>query len=393
MLNDNLETIGWGGAYMGTEGRAFEGCKSLQSIKIPSKIKVIPSYTFNGCTSLEYVELPFGLQTIGSNAFNNTKISSIYLPESLMSIGESAFSGAINLQNVIVRNGNVIEIKDNTFSYNTYLTGNLYVPYGCKEAYKNSTSGWCNFEFIIEGEMENDNASFYFHIVTSTGGIVNVLGSTLSNTSMSATVKAGDDVTLSFTPDNGYELKSLEVNGVDVTNKVVNNSYTISSVNQNTSIVVTFAALPVYLTIKSADNGSIAQEVEKGKVYSFVITPNKGWNIESVSFNGKNVTSQLDGNKYTTQPITSDSELNIVYKQDASNGVKALYSECNIRLSASSGKLTIENSGSATSLSVFTLSGTKVASESISTGTNILDLPTDHIYIVKVGKDTFKVSM
>lgn len=372
----------------------FQNCSSLEHIEIPNKITEIQNNAFEDCSKLSDVRMEEGVASIGSNVFKNcTSISSILFPSSITTIGSDAFLNCTNINKVYSKCDTPASIQESSFSGRTYLSAVLYVPTGTRALYEAAT-GWKDFSSIVETDNFEDLITYYsLNVSISIGGKVTILGNTLSNTSMSASVKEGEDVTLSFTSDEGYELKSVIVNGVDVIESVENGTFTISSISQNTSIFVTFTELPVYLTVKSADNGSIAQEVEKGKAYSFVITPSEGWDIESVSFNGENVTYLLDDNKYTTPVITTDSELNIVYRQIDLGDVKTLKNEGNVKVFVSYGKLTIENAGKFTNISVYTTSGTIVANESAETGSTTIELPTYNIYIVKVGEQTFKVSM
>lgn len=354
--------------------RAFMSCKNAKKIQINDEVSELPSSVFQECSSAEVLILGSGI----------TKI------------GDKAFADCGKLVKVFAKPSTPPQIEASSFPNGISFFATLYVPAGVKALYE-SAPVWQDFNSIVEIDNFEDlelEKQYNVNVCTTIGGVITLLDNTLSNTSMNISVKEGEDVILTFAPDNGYVLKSVEINGVEVINQVVDNSYTLSSVNRNTSIVVTFAEIPVYLMIRSADNGSIAQEVERGKVFSFVIYPSEGWNIESISFNGENVTSQLlEGNKYTTPTISSNSELNIVYKLDESSAVKGLRSESNVRLFASYGRLTIENAGSTTNLAVFTTYGNKIISESVNPGTTIIDLPTNSIYIVKVGKETYKVSI
>lgn len=372
----------------------FQNCTSIEHIEIPHNITQIQNNAFEACSKLSDIRMEEGVASIGSNVFKNcTSISYILLPSTITNVGSDAFLNCTNINKVYSKSHIPASIQESSFPGRTYLSAVLYVPTGTKSLYEAAT-GWQDFSSIVETDNFDDLNTYYsFNISTTTGGKVSVLGNTLSNTSMSATVKEGEDVTLSFVPDDGYELKSVVINGVDMTKDVVDNTYTIQSVSQNTTVEVIFAELPVYLAIKSADNGSIAQEIEKGKSYSFVITPSESWDIESVSFNGENVTSQLEGNKYTTPAITYDSELNIVYRQNEASAVKSLKSEGNVKVFASYGKLTVENVGTSTNLSVYSSSGSIVASDSIGIGMTTIDLPTNNIYIIKIGEEIFKVSM
>ena len=411
---------------------------NIDTLTISSSVKTIGYWAFSEST-VKCVNFSIGLDSIASYAFYNTRINDIILPDGLRFVGEYAFYGCKEARNIWINN-EILEIEQNAFrgcssaqklvlgsgitkiksdafadcgqlqqvvsksltppdieangfSAGTYLFATLYVPMGTKSIYEAAT-GWKDFGSINETDDLDDLNTYYtFNVNTTVGGKVSVLDKTLSNTSMSVPVKEGNDITLTFIPDNGYELKSVVINGEEIVGSIEDNSYTISAISQNTSIVVTFAELPVYLTIKSADSGSLSLEIERGKAYSFVITPNEDWIIESVSFNGTDVTSQLDNSKYTTPSITSNSELSIVYKHDVPSTVKANKGDCNVRVSASFGKLIVENSGSSASLNIYTSSGSKVVSKAIGFGITSVDLPTNIIYIVKVGDETFKVSM
>ena len=54
-------------------------------------------------------------------------------------------------------------------------------------------------------------------------------------------VTAGNNASVTFTPDNGYRISSVTDNGINVTNQVTNNRYSVNNVQGNHSIVVTYA--------------------------------------------------------------------------------------------------------------------------------------------------------
>lgn len=270
------------------------------------------------------------------------------------------------------------------FDNSTFINATLCVPYGCAEEYRKDDV-WGKFWNIIE----NEPIVYQINVETNGFGTIIING----DTSLNKTIVEGSNNIIEIIPFDGYRLRNVLVNGEDETESVKNGTLYIESVNQNVSIIVNFEEIPIHLTIKNADNGSIAQEVEKGKAYKFIITPSDGWQIESVSFNGSDVTSQMVDNLFVTPSIIEDSELNIVYKQDESSAVKDVRGESKVRVFASCGKLHIVNNGSATDLSVYSLSGSIVMSESIGSGTTNVDFPTNNIYIVKVGDETFKVAM
>lgn len=64
----------------------------LESLVLPASITAIPDYAFHYCKSLTSVTLPEGLLTIGESAFPSS-LTSVNLPSSLKSIGKNAFAG------------------------------------------------------------------------------------------------------------------------------------------------------------------------------------------------------------------------------------------------------------------------------------------------------------
>ena len=77
----------------------------------------------------------------------------------------------------------------------------------------------------IEGETKVKE--YAISISSSGNGSVMYNSSTVRNKTRNFDVKEGINVTISFSPDDGYQIKSVKVNSSDVTSKVSNNQYTI----------------------------------------------------------------------------------------------------------------------------------------------------------------------
>eukprot|EP00980_Cylindrotheca_fusiformis_P015045 scaffold4150_cov117-Cylindrotheca_fusiformis.AAC.11 len=79
----------------------FWGCRSLESIRITSTVRIIERSAFAGCTSLVSVELSQGLQVIEQQAFQScTSLVNIALPSSMQSTAENAFEGCDKLRSL-----------------------------------------------------------------------------------------------------------------------------------------------------------------------------------------------------------------------------------------------------------------------------------------------------
>ena len=72
---------------------AFDGKKSLTSVKIPNSVTSINGYAFRHCEGLASIDIPNSVTSIGIYAFSYCKsLTNIEIPESVTSIGYDAFS-------------------------------------------------------------------------------------------------------------------------------------------------------------------------------------------------------------------------------------------------------------------------------------------------------------
>ena len=184
---------------------------------------------------------------------------------------------------------------------------------------------------IIRPVMDkgSSTSTYTISIQSSSGGSVSFNSTTISNTTKSFTVSEGRNATITITPNSGYRLKSLTVNGTNVTSSVSNNQYTISSVSGNTTVVATFEQIPVTtysLSIQSGAGGSVSYDgttvtnktqsftVNEGTSATITITPNSGYQLASLTVNGSNVTSSVTNNQYTISNINANTTVIVSFE-------------------------------------------------------------------------------
>jgi hypothetical protein len=80
---------------------AFTGCTSLTSVVLPDQLLSIGSNAFKGCSSLSSITVPQSVRSVGESAFEGcTSISSFAFMSQLASIGKYAFNGCTQITSV-----------------------------------------------------------------------------------------------------------------------------------------------------------------------------------------------------------------------------------------------------------------------------------------------------
>ncbi|MCM1093363.1 MAG: leucine-rich repeat domain-containing protein [Lachnospiraceae bacterium] len=90
---------------------AFGHCRGLTSVTIPNSVTEIGNYAFWGCSGLTNVTIPNSVTSIGNSAFSGCKgLTSVTIPSSVTAIGNFAFGNCSGLTeiNVDVENPNYV---------------------------------------------------------------------------------------------------------------------------------------------------------------------------------------------------------------------------------------------------------------------------------------------
>lgn len=110
----------------------------------------------------------------------------------------------------------------------------------------------------------------------------------------------GDEVEILVSPDDGYELDKLLVNGEET--EVDSEGYAYATmVEGGLTITATWKELAKAITIAPCTNGTVTVNKEKaavGENVTFTISPAEGYHLESFKVNGAEV--EVTGNSYVT---------------------------------------------------------------------------------------------
>jgi YVTN family beta-propeller protein len=132
-----------------------------------------------------------------------------------------------------------------------------------------------------------------------------------------SSVNFGDTPTYTITPNSGYHIASISVNGEPVT--VINSAgqeYQFSEVSDNGSISASFAINTYAITVTQADHGTISPEtttVNYGSNQEFTFTPATGYHIADVLMNGTSVLNNVENGAYTVSNVTGTTTLTATY--------------------------------------------------------------------------------
>ena len=108
----------------------FYGCTSLTSIVIPNSVTIIGNYAFYNCTALTSIVIPNSVTSIGDYAFDScTSLESVTIGDSVTSIGRDAFDDCTALEAVYITDlGSWCNISYEYSSTNPlYYAKNLYL--------------------------------------------------------------------------------------------------------------------------------------------------------------------------------------------------------------------------------------------------------------------------
>ena len=178
------------------------------------------------------------------------------------------------------------------------------------------------------GEPEPEPETYTITASAGEGGGITPTGS--------VTAHEGADQTFTITPDEGYEIADVIVDGVSVLNQLSGNSYTFTGVQENHTISVTFQETggepepepeTYTITATAGAGGSITPsgdvEVNKGADQTFTFTPDEGYEIAAVVVDGVSVT--VTGNSYIFTGVQENHTISVTFRKTGGEPVPETY--------------------------------------------------------------------
>lgn len=369
----------------------FMSCEKLTNITLPENVDSIGGEAFSWCKELTSIILPKKLKYLGTS-FMDSKIRSITLGNYVEQVSSYAFFDMSELKEVHVNRNlppNIINTSGLDIIRANENTTVLYVPRGTKQSYE-IADGWKDFYEIVEEDVDG-SVNFYVQtsVVSSYGGRIQVDDE--NKTDGIYERPYNKPVTLTLMPEEKFMLEKLTINGKDVTADVIENTYTIANMDENKIVRATFKRSPIILSVHSGMGGSVEMSVEWGTPVTFSVKADDEWQVNSVVFNGADVTSEVTNDQYTTTELYQNATLSISFEQVAT-GIKS-ENKNNVKAYGNSGVLQLTGLNAGEAVKVMDTSGALIKTFKASNSETSITLEPNHVYLINVEGKTFKVAL
>ena len=133
-------------------------------------------------------------------------------------------------------------------------------------------------------------------------------------------VLQGGQFRVEFTPQIGYKIKDVQIDGISIG---AVDFYIFMDINSSHTIVAEFAIQTFNISLNIDGKGEVncsasLVDVEYGSDRTFTITPNKGWKVYKVYVNGNSQT--IKNNTLTLSTITENASLQVIFEKEEGKG-------------------------------------------------------------------------
>lgn len=343
---------------------AFSGCFSLYgNLSIPNGVTSIGSGAFMYCTGFTgALNIGNGVTTIGNSAFANSKgfTGSLTIPNSVTSIGGGAFSYCSGFNGNLIIGTSVVTIGSSAFKDCSGLTGNLSIPNTVttigEYAFGKDQTGCPNLKgtltlsnsltTILTGTF--NGCSGLTGVINFPTSITSIGGSAFSDCSKLTQLNFGKNTT---TISDGAFFNCTGITKISIPRATppTIGATTFGNVNKETCTldVPTGASINYQIadywsqfilftessmadtysiTVQIGSGGDVKENnvslgngtlltVNRATTKTFTITPNAGYQIETITYGGVDVKSQIVNNQYTTPAVNANATLSVTFSK------------------------------------------------------------------------------
>ena len=135
----------------------------------------------------------------------------------------------------------------------------------------------------------------------------------------SVVVERGEDLELTITPDDGYRIASVILDGTDVISEVKDSVFILSNVVSGHSVSVSFERIVYAVEISCGIGGSVSPSgdvpVAYGDDLTISIVPDEGYRISKVTMDGEDVTSSVTGQELVLREVKSNHDVTVAFEK------------------------------------------------------------------------------
>lgn len=389
VLPEGLEAI---------EGGVFQHCTNLKAITIPQSVREMGQSVFNGCASLKEVVLPAAMPTMSLWLFQDcTSLERLTIGEGTTSIGGSALDGCTSLRHIVVRSQQPPAYNDNTFTQeilDMFEHAELVVPTGCMGTYQ-AADFWKNFKHVSEQDMGTCYRNLLLHV--GEGGAVAYGQWTIGPEGGCMLIPIGEKATFTLLPDDDHAADYVELRypinrSHYYTNEVVDNRFTIDAMTENGELYVRFADALVDVDVIQTEMGVVTLSVAKNHSLRYQIQPDEGWLVHSLTFNGEDITGQIQRGTYIDTPVLREkSIIRIAYEKDGA-GVEAV-ADSRLRVLGCDGGIVVDHAPEGQTVSIYALDGKLIRLAAVTHSPLMIPLPAGQVYVICIGQKTIKIRL
>ena len=295
-INSNIEIAKLTSSIDSTQGQINTGVE--KNVKIVIKNTGSSSITVNvgvGYSLTSSLELPTNRYVI------TNEIQGKYI------INTSVTNGSTTTPTKIVDVGNSTSITV------TPSTGYKYKSVSCTNATASYNTG--NNTLTLTNITDDVSCTVTNEIITYTVGVKSSTGGTVSGSS-SKTVNYNGSTTFTVTPNIGYQYSSVSCpSGITGSYNTSNNTLTVSSVKASGTCTVNFTkkTYTVRVSVTNGTSSPTSRTVSHGSSTTFTVTPNSGYEYESLSCVGGSYNQSTK--VLTVSNVTSTRTCTIKFKQ------------------------------------------------------------------------------
>ncbi len=219
-------------------------------------------------------------------------------------------------------------------------------------------------------------------------GIIKENNVALGNGS-TVSVPKGSTKTFTIIPNTGYEIASLQYNGIDVKSQLESNQYTIPAINANSTLNVTFKKQSFKITVQTGSLGTMNLNFYYGETPAFDFTPSTGYRIQTVFYNNNDVTSDLIGNVYTLPAITSNGTLVVSFVGLSTDANQQ--NQKAIKIYSVGSEIVVQGLDEGEMIELYNLNGSLLQTLKSEANGVIFRVQPSNIYLIRTEYNTFKV--